>query len=82
MATVSVILPESLQAFARQQARAKGLTDEAEYMAQLLTQAQHQAEQDAAPAELHGKIREGLDSGLGQEFTPAWMAEMRARILK
>lgn len=57
MATINVVLPETLEAFAAEQARRHGLAGVGDYLRTLLDAARRQVDED-----VEAKLIEGLDS--------------------
>ena len=75
MSTLSIALPETLQAFVEEQTAAHGYKGEADYVRDLIRQ-----EQDREA--LNALLRKGEMSPPGRVADDAYFDDLRARILK
>ena len=77
METVPVMLPDSLRAWAQEQATRAGHTTLSEYIQQVLLREQ---ERQVAQAEIEAKLVEGLDSGAAAPLTAEDWTELKRRV--
>jgi antitoxin ParD1/3/4 len=73
MATVTISLPDSLEAFMAAQIAGKGFVDASDYVLSLLLQAQ----QDERDAGLEALLLEGVASGDGQDVSEEFWATLK-----
>ena len=76
MAQIVIELSEEQEEFVRKQAAQAGLTDPAEYVLSLVTE----AERASLMAWLEAEVRKGLESGPAVEMTKADWQEIRRRV--